>query len=189
VTLQQILIGIGVVYGGSEVALAFALRARENVARGADRGSLAVLWTTIALAIFASIRVVSRGGARLPGPVLAWAVAGVAVLLAGLALRWAAILTLRHAFTVDVAIAKDQRVVDHGIYGVLRHPAYAGNLVAFLGMALSYGDWLAGLVLFVPIAAAFTYRIGVEERALRAAFGEDYDRYARRTKRLIPFVY
>jgi protein-S-isoprenylcysteine O-methyltransferase Ste14 len=189
VTLQQILVGIGIVYGGSEVVPAVALRSRENVARGADRGSLAVLWTTITPAIFTSIQVVSRGGARLPGPMLAWVVAGIAVLVAGLALRWTAILTLRHAFTVDVAIAKDQRVVDHGIYRVLRHPAYAGNLMAFLGMVLSYGDWLGGLVLFLPIAAAFFYRIGVEERALRAAFGEEYDRYARRTKRLVPFVY
>ena len=188
-TLQQILIGVGVVYGGSEVALAFALRSRENVARGADRGSIVVLWTTILLAIFASLQVLSRGWARLPGPVLSWAAVGITVLFAGLALRWTAILTLRRAFTVDVAIAKDQRIVDHGIYGVLRHPAYAGNLVAFLGMALTYGDWLAGLVLFLPIAAAFSYRMSVEERALGAAFGEDYARYARRTKRLIPFVY
>ena len=188
-TLQQILIGVGVAYGGSEVVLAFALRSRRSVAKGADRGSLAVLWTTIALAIFASIQVVNQGAGRLPGPILNWAALGCAVLLAGLALRWTAILTLRGAFTVDVAIAKDQRIVDHGIYAVLRHPAYTGSLVAFLGMALIYGDWLAGLVLFVPIAAAFFYRIGVEERALRAAFGEDYDRYARRTKRLIPFLY
>lgn len=188
-TLPQILIGIGIAYGGSEVALAFALRSRGNVARGADRGSLAVLWTTITLAVFASIQVASRGAARLPGPVLAWAVAGTAVLLMGLVLRWTAILTLRQAFTVDVAIAKDQRVVERGVYRVLRHPAYAGNLVAFLGMALVYGDWLAGLVLLLPIVVAFSYRIGVEERALRAAFGEAYDRYALRTKRLVPFIY
>jgi protein-S-isoprenylcysteine O-methyltransferase Ste14 len=189
VTLQQILIGMGVAYGGSEVALAFALRSRENVAKGADQGSLAILWTTITLAVFASIQVMSRGAARLPGPFLAWAAAGTAVLLAGLALRWTAILTLRRAFTVDVAIAKDQRIVDHGLYGTLRHPAYTGSLVAFLGMALTYGDWLAGLVLILPITAAFLYRIHVEERALRAAFGEDYVRYARRTRQLVPFLY
>jgi len=189
VTLQQVLVGVGIAYGGSEVVLAFALRSRGNLAKGTDRGSLGVIWTTIALAIFASIQVASRGAARLPGPMLAWAVAGTAVLFAGLALRWTAILTLRHAFTVDVAIAKDQRVVDHGIYRVLRHPAYTGSLLAFLGMALVFGDWQAGLVLFLPITAAFFYRIAVEERALRAAFGEDYDRYARRTKKLVPFVY
>jgi protein-S-isoprenylcysteine O-methyltransferase len=189
VTLQQILIGVGVAYGGSEVVLAFALRSRANLAKGADRGSLAVLWTTITLAVLASIQVLSRGLGRLPGPASAWAVAGTAVFLAGLALRWTAILTLRRAFTVDVAIAKDQRVVERGVYRVLRHPGYAGNLAAFLGMALLYRNWLAGLVLLVPVAAAFSYRIRVEERALRAAFGEDYERYARRTKRLIPFVY
>ena len=157
-TLQQILVGIGIVYGGSEVALAFALRSRRNLARGADRGSLTVLWTTITLAILASIQVLNRGAARLPGPTLAWAVAGTAVLFVGLVLRWTAILTLRHAFTVDVAIAKDQRIIDHGIYRVLRHPAYTGSLVAFLGMALSYGDWLAGLVLILPITVAFLDR-------------------------------
>jgi protein-S-isoprenylcysteine O-methyltransferase len=188
VTLQQILIGIGVVYGGSEVVLALALRSRRNLARGADRGSLALLWTILTLAVVISLRVLGQGAARLPGPVLHWAAAGVAVLVAGLAVRWTAILTLRRAFTVDVAIAEDQRVVRHGIYGVIRHPGYAGNLLAFLGMAIAYGDWLAGLVLFLPIAAAFAYRIRVEERALRAAFGEEYDRYARRTRRLIPFV-
>ena len=188
-TLQQILIGIGVAYGGSEVALAIALRSRENVARGADRGSLALLWTTITLAVFASIQVVNRGATRLPGPALTWAFAGTAVLLAGLAVRWTAILTLRRAFTMDVAIARDQQVVEHGIYRALRHPGYTGSLLAFLGMGLAYGDWLAGLVLFLPVTAAFHYRIRVEERALRAAFGEDYDRYARRTKRLVPFVY
>jgi protein-S-isoprenylcysteine O-methyltransferase Ste14 len=189
VTLQQVLTGIGIAYGGSEVALAFALRSRRNVAKGADRGSLAALWITITLAIFASIQVVNRGANRLPGSFLGWAIAGTVVLLAGLALRWTAILTLRHAFTVDVAIAEDQRLIDRGIYGVLRHPAYTGSLVAFLGMALTYGDWLAGLVLILPITAAFLYRIRVEERALRAAFGEDYGRYASRTKRLIPFLY
>ena len=188
-TLQQVLIGIGVVYGGSEVVLAFALRSRANVARGADRGSLAILWTAITLAVFAAIQVVNRGAARLPKPALAWALAGTLVLLAGLVLRWTAILTLRGAFTVDVAIAKDQRLVERGLYRVLRHPAYAGSLVAFLGMALVFGDRLAGLVLFLPILVAFLYRIRVEERALRAAFGADYERYCRRTRRLVPFLY
>jgi len=188
-TVQQVLIGAGILYGGSEVLLAFALRSRDNVARGADRGSLALLWTTITLAIFAAIQVTNRGLARLPGPAARWAVAGAVVLLAGLALRWTAILTLRRAFTVDVAIARDQRLVQRGLYGTLRHPAYTGSLVAFLGMALAFGDGLAGATLLLPITAAFLYRIQVEERALRAAFGEEYDRYCHRTRRLVPFVY
>jgi protein-S-isoprenylcysteine O-methyltransferase len=189
VTVQQILIGVGIVYGGSEVVLALLLRSRDNVARGADRGSLVLLWTTIVLAIFAAIQVEVRHPGPLPGPVSAWVAAGLALLLAGLALRWTAILTLRGAFTVDVAIAHGQRLVERGPYRWMRHPAYSGSLLAFLGMAVLFADWLAALTLFLPIAAAFLYRVRVEERALRAAFGEEYGRYARRTRRLVPFVY
>lgn len=188
-TLSQILIGIGVVYGGSEVLLALLTRSRTNVARGADRGSLALLWTVIVLAILAALRVAARRPGPLPGPALPWVLAGLALLLAGLALRWSAILTLRGAFTVDVAIAHDQRLVRHGPYRWLRHPAYTGNLLAFLGMALVLVDWIAGLTLVVPITAAFLYRVAVEERALRAAFGDEYEQYARRTRRLVPFLY
>jgi protein-S-isoprenylcysteine O-methyltransferase Ste14 len=189
VTLQQILIGIGILYGGSEVVLALLTRSRDNVARGADRGSLALLWTAIALAVVAAVQVGARRPGPLPGPVLAWVAGGLALMVAGLALRWTAILTLRGAFTVDVAIARGQRLVQRGPYRALRHPAYAGNLLAFLGMALLFADWIAALTLFVPIAAAFLYRVRVEERALRAAFGAEYERYARRTRRLVPFVY
>jgi protein-S-isoprenylcysteine O-methyltransferase Ste14 len=41
----------------------------------------------------------------------------------------------------------------------------------------------------VPYALAAGYRIRVEERALREAFGEKYDSHARSTKRPIPKVY
>lgn len=188
-TVQHILIGVGVLYGGSEIVLALLLRSRDNVARGSDRGSLGILWTTITLAIFAAIQVAARHPGPVPGPAAAWVGAGLALLLAGLALRWTAILTLRGAFTVDVAIARDQHLVERGPYRRVRHPAYTGNLLAFLGMALLFADWVAALTLVLPITAAFLYRIRVEERALRAAFGDEYGRYARRTWRLVPFLY
>ena len=122
-TVQHILIGVGVLYGGSEIVLALLLRSRDNVARGSDRGSLGILWTTITLAIFAAIQVAARHPGPVPGPAAAWVGAGLALLLAGLALRWTAILTLRGAFTVDVAIARDQHLVERGPYRRVRHPA------------------------------------------------------------------
>jgi protein-S-isoprenylcysteine O-methyltransferase Ste14 len=44
-------------------------------------------------------------------------------------------------------------------------------------------------VIIVPIFVAFAYRIKVEERALVDALGDRYVSYARRTKRLLPFIY
>ncbi len=188
-TIGNLLRLMGLVFGGSEVVLAFTMRSRRNVARGADRGSFAVVWATIVLAIFAGILVANRGATRLPGSPATWVIAGLVVLVAGLALRWTAILTLRRAFTVDVAIAEGQRLVVHGVYRALRHPSYTGALLAFAGMGMAFGDWLAWLVIVLPMTAAFVYRIRVEERALESAFGDEYERYASRTRRLIPFVY
>jgi protein-S-isoprenylcysteine O-methyltransferase len=92
-------------------------------------------------------------------------------------------------FTVDVAIATDHRVVDTGPYRSVRHPSYAGAILAFVGYGICLGNWVSLLALTVPVARAFLLRIEVEERALSAALGDSYREYASRTHRLLPFVY
>ena len=111
------------------------------------------------------------------------------MIVAGLAIRWVAILTLGHAFRVDVAVAHGQQLVDKGIYRIVRHPSYTGCLVSFLGLGMTYLDIVSVLVVTMPIAAAFLYRIHVEEAAMRAAMSSEYAQYAARTKRLVPFLY
>lgn len=178
-----------VLWVGSEVYLTVTRRARENVAAGADRASLWIVWVTITLAVVAAIQLAPTGLGALPGDGRAWAVAGLVVIVLGLVVRWTAIVTLKQAFTVDVAIAPEQRIVERGLYRILRHPSYSGGLLSFLGLGLVYANGLCEAVLLVPITAAYLYRIHVEEAALRAAFGEDFVRYSSRTWRLIPFVY
>jgi protein-S-isoprenylcysteine O-methyltransferase Ste14 len=114
---------------------------------------------------------------------------GLALFLVGIILRWYAIIVLGKFFTVDVAIAKEHRVVDSGPYRWVRHPSYTGALLAFLGIGFCLGNWLSILCLMIPIAAAFLWRIRIEERALLEALGQDYRAYMRRTKRLLPFLY
>ncbi|HEY0682702.1 MAG TPA: isoprenylcysteine carboxylmethyltransferase family protein [Steroidobacter sp.] len=107
---------------------------------------------------------------------------GVVIFVSGAALRWYAIFYLGPYFTVDV------RVGDTGPYRFVRHPSYTGVLLEFLGFALFIGNaW--SMLLLVPVAIVFSYRIRVEERALEQGLGEAYASYQRRTKRLIPFVY
>lgn len=187
--LRQVAAGLGIAWGISELALGVARRSRAGAVRHADRGSLAGLWIAIALGLFAFIQLAGLGRAPLPGSSTAWALAGAIVLLAGVAVRWSAILALREAFTVDVAIAPAQRIVERGPYAVLRHPAYAGMLLAFFGVGLSSGDALALAALMAPVAVGLVYRVRIEERALKTAFGPEYESYCRRTKRLVPFVF
>jgi len=154
-----------------------------------DRGSLALLWTAIAAGVVAGnvVRWTTPGAMR--APAAAYETAGLALLLCGLALRWTAILSLGRLFTTDVAVHADHRVVRSGVYRHLRHPAYSGLLVAFLGLGVSFGHWLSLAVVMAPLVPALAYRIRVEERALTESLGSEYEEYSRVTKRLIPGIY
>jgi protein-S-isoprenylcysteine O-methyltransferase Ste14 len=120
---------------------------------------------------------------------LAVPITGILLILCGLIVRWIAIATLKQHFTVDVAIGKDHRIIKTGLYRFIRHPAYAGTLLSFLGVGIYFSNYLSLAVIFVPICAAFMYRIEVEEKALADAFGEEYRSYQAATKRLVPGLY
>jgi protein-S-isoprenylcysteine O-methyltransferase Ste14 len=92
-------------------------------------------------------------------------------------------------FTVDVATHRDQTLVQTGLYRRIRHPSYAGLLIAFLGLGIFFCNWLSIVVLLVPVVLAVVNRIAIEERALLGAIGPPYEAYCLRTKRLIPGVY
>jgi protein-S-isoprenylcysteine O-methyltransferase len=181
-------LALGAIYGVSEIILGVT---RRSGSRGAsrDRHSLALLWVVIGISIFLSLSAAhSYQSATLPHRRLLY-LAGLFLFGVGVILRWYSIIHLGRFFTVDVAIAKEHRVIDSGPYRFVRHPSYTGALVAFIGFGLCLGNWLSILLLMLPITAAFFWRIRIEERALLDALGDDYRAYMRRTARLIPFVY
>lgn len=154
-----------------------------------DRNSLPLLWLTILPSIFIGVYFSFTGWARLPfGPGIALK-SGLFLILAGLLLRWSAVLTLRYYFTSNVQILKGHQLVERGLYRLIRHPAYAGSLISFLGLGIALNSWLSVVVIFVPIFLAFSRRIKIEEEALQNAFGSDYQEYKKRSKKLIPFIY
>jgi len=186
--LHHIFQYLGDAFGLSELALLLSRRSGGG-ASSQDAGSLRLLWAVIIGSIlggiFSSISV-----AAAYSPLLTRLVPiGVALYLIGMILRWYAILYLGRFFTVNVAIAADHRVIDTGPYKYIRHPSYSGALLIFLGMGISFQNWLGLAVLLIPTTLAFLWRINVEEQALRGALGEAYVNYSARTRRLIPGVY
>ena len=114
---------------------------------------------------------------------------GIILMVSGIAFRWYAIRKLGRAFTQDVATTEDQVIVQDGPYRFIRHPTYAGTLLTIPGVGLVLAN-LVSIVLALAVGmAGMLYRINVEERVLLAVFGVDYEQYAERTKRLIPFVW
>jgi protein-S-isoprenylcysteine O-methyltransferase Ste14 len=115
--------------------------------------------------------------------------AAIMMFIAGVMLRWIAILSLGKAFSANVAIRPAQTIYRSGLYRYLRHPSYSGLLLIFLAIALREQNWLSAAVVLLPTIAAVLYRIHVEEAALNEAFGTQYAAYSEQTKRLIPGIY
>jgi protein-S-isoprenylcysteine O-methyltransferase len=179
---------LGFLYALSEAGLLWLKRSGKGAA-DADRGSLALIWVVILASVFAAFALARAVPQLTLGPAGICRAAGGALFAAGIIVRWYAILALGRFFTVNVAIAADHRLVEAGPYRVLRHPSYAGALLAFLGLGICLDNWASLALLMLPTSVVFLWRMRIEENALLETFGERYRDYMRRTRRLIPFIY
>jgi protein-S-isoprenylcysteine O-methyltransferase len=171
----------------SEIALALVKRG-SRTAKVDDRGSMLVLWLVIGVCVALAVGVSGYRAARLSLSATILDLTAASLLLGGLLLRWAAIVTLGRFFTANIAIHEGQSVISSGPYRYVRHPSYTGLLLAFFGLGVFLGSWLSLVVLMIPIALAVSHRIRLEESVLLRALGPAYSAYCARTKRLIPGV-
>lgn len=119
-----------------------------------------------------------------------WTITAVAtvVAVAGMLLRLYSIYYLRENFTYVVNVKAGHRLVTTGPYRYVRHPAYTGLLIYFTGVAFVLSDLYIWFIIIAYVGVAVWRRIRMEERSLRAHFGEEYLAWRRRTKYLIPFL-
>ena len=179
---------LSILFLASEIALAVTKRSKSRVT-GKDRLTLPLLWAVIGISIFVAffLRAAFPQG-RLPHPQIFYLI-GLILFVFGLIIRWVAIIHLGRFFTVNVAIADDHQLITTGPYRYVRHPSYTGTLLIFLGFGLCTLNFFSLAAIFLPITAAFLWRMHVEETALREAFGGSYGTYAAHTRRLIPLVW
>ena len=97
---------------------------------------------------------------------------------------WAALGRKLTPFPKPVA---GSELVQRGIYGLIRHPLYLAVMCAAVGWSLLWRSWPA-LVVSAALALFLDAKARREEAWLRQWFPE-YDRYARRVRRFIPWVY
>ncbi len=82
----------------------------------------------------------------------------------------------------------DRQLMTAGPFGLVRHPRYAGLLIAKLGVSLVFASVFAWISLLASIVLV-RRRICREEEHLRDIFGSSYDTYAQSTDRLFPGIY
>ncbi|GAB4380626.1 MAG: hypothetical protein Kow0042_30830 [Calditrichia bacterium] len=187
--VHKIFIAISILWVLSEILIGRLTYHRSPAAKNCDRQTLRWLWVTISLSVTAGAWLGMAGVGHLPALNRVAPPLAVILVLSGLLIRWTAFITLRRYFTSNVAILENHQLVQHGIYGIIRHPAYAGSLLSFLGLGIYFRSWVSLLVIFVPILLVFLKRIQTEERALQEAFGDAYRAYSQSVKRLIPKIF
>ncbi len=114
-------------------------------------------------------------------------VLGLALTTAGIAIAIWARFFLGRNWSGIVTIKKDHSLVRRGPYALVRHPIYAGLVLAMFGTALAIGE----LRCLLGIALALThwwFKTRIEEQFLLEQFGAEYAQYRREVKALIPFV-
>jgi protein-S-isoprenylcysteine O-methyltransferase Ste14 len=112
---------------------------------------------------------------------------GVILCVAGMAFLVWGRQRLGKNWSQTVSIKKEPELVTSGPYRYVRHPMYAGGLVAALGSAIVCGG--AWVFLLLILGAIFLSRVGAEDRLMQQQFPNEYPAYKKRTKALIPFVW
>jgi protein-S-isoprenylcysteine O-methyltransferase Ste14 len=185
--VERVLLGAtALVWAGFEVRQ--ALRRRPE-AKSADRGSrVAIRLASIIAFVGAIVFKKSLPSADIGAEPLVAAI-GLVIMWCGVGLRLWSFQTLGRYFTFTVQTSADQPVISAGPYGVIRHPGYAGILLALIGLGFVVDNWASLAIITVAFACGLIYRITVEEQALSRDLGDRYQSYAASRKRLVPWVW
>jgi protein-S-isoprenylcysteine O-methyltransferase Ste14 len=160
----------------------------RTIETSGDEGSFWALIFSIVVGYAISFKI----GATTLGRIHYWNaffVAGVVLVITGLYIRIRSIQTLKGHFTYTVTKLEHHELIETGLYRNIRHPGYLGQLIIFLGIAISMSNWLSVLGMMLPVTTGFLYRISVEETFMQEHLGRKYMEYKKRTHRLIPTLY
>ncbi|MGB8311601.1 MAG: isoprenylcysteine carboxylmethyltransferase family protein [Halobacteriota archaeon] len=150
-----------------------------------DKGASLMISMSLFVSVVIAFSFALSGIAMLPSWVF---YPGIVLMFLGIMVRQWSMAVLGRFFSGTVGVQKGQKVVDTGPYRLMRHPAYTGGLLILARIGLALQSWGAVLLLLLIIGPAYGYRIYVEERVLVSELSDEYVKYTKRTKRLIPYV-
>jgi protein-S-isoprenylcysteine O-methyltransferase Ste14 len=151
-----------------------------------DRGSALLIMLGMYVLIFVSIRFSIRQLGLLPR----WMqYVGFVLMIAGMIIRFSAIIQLGRFFSPVVGVVSNQEIVQSGLYRWIRHPAYTGGWIVGVGIGFGLRTWWGLLLCGIGLLLIYAYRIHVEEKVLVQHFGERYITYRKSTRRMFPGIW
>lgn len=117
-----------------------------------------------------------------------WLQAAASVLLLASYGMYAEVMRENAYLSRTVEVQEGQKVIDTGLYGIVRHPMYSATVLLFLSIPLVLGSFI-GFAVMLPYPLLLTMRIRNEEKVLRDGL-PGYAQYCDKVHwRLIPFVW
>ena len=124
------------------------------------------------------------GWLQLPKPVV---IIGAVVLVVSYGL-YAEVMRENAYLSRTIEVQEGQKVVDTGLYGIVRHPMYAVTILLFLSIPVALGSGL-GLIVFLAYPLILVKRIRNEEKVLAGGLA-GYTEHMKKVKwRILPFVW
>ena len=114
---------------------------------------------------------------------------GIVTFALALWLFWRTHHDLGKNWSPTLQIREGHTLMTNGIYHSIRHPMYTSVLLWCFAQALLLPNWIAGLAGFISFSIAYATRIDQEEQMLLDRFGDEYEVYRQRTKRLVPYLF
>ena len=183
-----ITISFSILYGLFELYMSRRQRSNRNISQSGDKGSIWILIISISIGFWLSFIAASTKTGRIYHWNTFFIIGSILVII-GLIIRITSILTLQQQFTYTVTKIENHELIEKGLYKIIRHPGYLGQLIIFLGISTSLSNWLSILLMIVPVLSGFIYRILVEEKFMIGQLGQKYIDYQKHTWRLIPPIY
>ena len=174
----------------------FLLRADPATLQGRTRGGptaetrmvqkvvIGGLWLSLATMLVVSALDHRFGWSAVPTAI---SLVGDVLVAVGLAVPVLVVIQNSYA-AATVRVGADQKVASTGLYGLVRHPMYTGNVIMMVGIPLALGSYW-GLVFVVPGLIVLAWRIRDEEKLLREKLG-GYREYTQTVRhRLVPCIW
>ncbi len=153
-----------------------------------DLGPRGEGWVAIQVVLFVLLAVAGSAGPAWGDPwLMVGRAAGALLIASGIAFAGLGLGGLRENLTAVPRPVEDGRLIDTGVYGLVRHPIYTGIILAAVGWGLVTASPPALLVAF-GLGFFFDLKSRREEAWLGAAYPA-YADYRNRVRKLIPLVY
>jgi protein-S-isoprenylcysteine O-methyltransferase len=183
-----VIIGFTYIYAFFELFMGIRRKHGRKIVSKGDKFSLWIMGITISIGYSLSFAIGSTKIGRI-SPWNTFFIIGFILIAFGLFIRIKSLLALKQQFTYTVTKIEKHELIETGLYKTIRHPGYLGQIIIFTGIATTLSNWLSVILMLIPVTIGYLYRIKVEEKFMAEQFGEHYNHYKKKTKRLLPKLY